>query len=110
EPDQFNAPDLIVWDTTRYTNWQKKLIGGSANISNVNLSFTGGNSNTKFLLAGGYYREGTVFPGNNTFHRSSGRLFIDHKSIDNRFFIEASANYSISQSDIPSTDFTSLAV
>ena len=110
EPDQFKAPDLIVWDTTRYTNWQKKLIGGSANISNVNLSFTGGNSNTKFLLAGGYYREGTVFPGNNTFHRSSGRLFIDHKSVDNRFFIEASTNYSISQSDIPSTDFTSLAV
>ena len=27
-PDDFNAPDLLVWDTTRYTDWQKTLIGG----------------------------------------------------------------------------------
>ena len=110
DPDEFNAPDLIVWDTTRYTNWQKKLIGGSANITNANLAFSGGSTTTQFLLAGGYYREGTVFPDNNAFQRSTGRLFINHKSTDNRFFIEASANYSHSRSDILSTDFTSLAV
>ena len=26
-PDPGSAPDLLVWDTTRYTNWQKTLVG-----------------------------------------------------------------------------------
>lgn len=110
DPATFNAPDLAVWDTTRYTNWQKKLIGGNAANTNVNLTFSGGSNTTQFLIAGGYYREGTVFPGNNTFQRGNGRLFINHKSMDNRFLLEASANYSITRSNIPSIDFTSLAV
>lgn len=110
DPDISNAPDLAVWDTTRYTNWQKKFIGGSANITNSNLTFSGGSSTTQFSLAGGYYRETTVFPGSNVYHRGNGRLFVNHRSMDNRLSIESSVNYSISKSDIPSMDFTSLAV
>lgn len=109
-PDQSNAPDLMVWDTTRYTNWQKELIGGTASITNANIAFSGGTANTQFSVAAGYYREGTVFPGHNTFQRGNGRMFITHRSMDNRFMLEASANYSLSDSNIPSTDFTSLAV
>ncbi len=29
--DGVSANDLKVWDTTRYTNWQDELLGGTAN-------------------------------------------------------------------------------
>ncbi len=40
--NDINAPDLVVWDTTRYTDFKKMLIGGEAFISNAQLSVAGG--------------------------------------------------------------------
>src|SRR5690606_40789164 len=28
-PSVANAPDLLMWDSTRYTDWQDELIGGT---------------------------------------------------------------------------------
>ncbi len=103
-------PDLTMWDTTRHTNWQKKLIGGTAHISNAQLSLSGGTGNTQFLVGGGYYRESTVFPGDNFFQRISGKFNINHTSDDNRLKINTMINYSSSNNNIPSADFTSSAV
>jgi TonB-dependent SusC/RagA subfamily outer membrane receptor len=52
-----------VWDTTRYTNWQKAMIGGTAQWTNIQGNLSGGNANTQFLIGGGYNRQTTVFPG-----------------------------------------------
>jgi len=109
-PGVSNATDLLVWDTTRYTNWQKEFIGGTANVTNGNISFSSGGNNTRFVLAGGYYREGTVFPGDHTFQRGTARLNVHHNSTDNRLQINTTINLTLSNSDIPSTDFTRLAV
>lgn len=109
-PSLSKAPDLLAWDTTRTTNWQNELIGGTAHMTNANVSYSGGDQQTQFLLSGAYYRETTVFPGTNSFQRGSGRFFVRHQSRDNKFIIESSLNYSTSVSDIPATDFTSLAV
>lgn len=108
-PNSINAPDLLVWDTTRSTNWQKKLIGGTARVTNTNLTFSGGNEKTQFLLNGAYYKESTVFPGDNAFKRGSGRLTISHKSENNKLKIESTVNFSSSVSNIPSIDFTAQA-
>ncbi len=43
--------DLTLWDTTRYTDWQKLLIGGTAHYTDLQSSISGGNQNTQFLLA-----------------------------------------------------------
>jgi len=56
--------DLLLWDTTRNTNWQKKLIGGTAQYMDYNASVSGGSANTQFLVGSTYHRETTVFPGN----------------------------------------------
>jgi len=58
-PDQSNAPDLLSWDTTRYTNWKKQFIGGTAHTTNAQLSLSGGNENTQFMLSTNYYRQTT---------------------------------------------------
>lgn len=103
-------PDLKIWNIDRYTDWQEKLIGGSAHLTNAQLSIAGGTSHTQFLIGGSYYRESTVFTGSNAFHRGTGRFNINHRSDDNRFKVFASVNYSASINNIISADLTAMAM
>ncbi len=40
-PNEYSAPDLLVWDTTRYTDWQKVFLGGTAQYTNINVGLSG---------------------------------------------------------------------
>ncbi|HMI65188.1 MAG TPA: TonB-dependent receptor plug domain-containing protein, partial [Cyclobacteriaceae bacterium] len=77
-PSSDNAPDLTVWNTSNYTDWQKKLIGGTASISDIQLSVSGGDRLTQFSMGTGYHRETTVFPGRNSDQRISGHFSISN--------------------------------
>jgi hypothetical protein len=59
-PDASTAPDLFLWDTTRYVNWKKLMIGGTAQTTNADIRFSGGNQSTTFSLGANYYKEKTV--------------------------------------------------
>src|SRR5262249_29854486 len=83
-PTIANTPDLLQWDTTRYTDWQKKLLGGSAQYSDAQLSLSGGNLNTQFVLSGGYHRETIVFPGHNVDQKASSHFNLNHRSNDQK--------------------------
>jgi TonB-dependent starch-binding outer membrane protein SusC len=104
------APDILVWDTTRYTDWQKELIGGTANTINTSLSVSGGNANTQFSFSSGYYKETTVFPGNFYFQRFSGSLNVNHTSSNGKFKFNVSANYTGSSNNLYSQDLTGIAI
>jgi TonB-linked SusC/RagA family outer membrane protein len=108
-PDFGNAIDLLYWDTTRYTDWQKVLIGGTAHATNAQVSVSGGNALTQFSLGGAYYRETSVFPGDNAFQRISGRLSVTHQSQNKKLKVEGSVNYSSSLNNLPAIDFTGQA-
>lgn len=105
-PDLDNAKDLLVWDTTKYTDWQRWAIGGTAPITNATGSVSGGNQQTNFLFSSTYRNQGTVFPGsyrNNTF---SNRLNVGHKSQNERFNIDVALNYSYMDNNLPSRDLS----
>jgi TonB-dependent SusC/RagA subfamily outer membrane receptor len=76
------AHDLIDWDTTRYTDFKKMLIGGSAVTNNVQLSLSGGSNRLQYLLGAGYHRETTVFPGDLSNERLSGHVNLHYQSRD----------------------------
>ena len=76
-PTVSNAPDLLVWDTTKGTDWQKTLIGGTAHTTDAQATISGGSGGTRFLFNTAYHRESTVYPGNNDDKRLSFR-FIAH--------------------------------
>ena len=109
-PTTSNAFDLLEWDTTRNVDWQKELIGGTANITNAQASISGGNDNTQFSLAGGYYNETTVFPGDFYDRRISTRFSIDHSSVDKKFKIAFSGSYVANHSNLYSADITATAL
>ena len=105
----FVWPDLKTWDQNRYTDWQEELIGGTAYRNNAQLSISGGNEQTQFLFSGGYQDETTVFPGDANYVKASGRTNINHQSMDSRFKLNVSVNYTIEDNQLPLTDFTNLA-
>lgn len=107
-PTASNAPDLLVWDTTKSTDWQKALIGGTAHTTDAEATVSGGAGGTRFLFNAGYHRESTVFPGNNEDKRLSARLNADHTSQDNKFNISVSAAYSNDISNMPASDYTQM--
>jgi TonB-linked SusC/RagA family outer membrane protein len=104
------APDIIVWDTTRYTDWQEELIGGTANTVNASLSVSGGNANTQFSFSSGYYSETTVFPGDFSFKRFSGALNVNHRSANGKFKFNITTNFSAASNRLYSLDLTGIAV
>jgi len=99
-----------TWDQTRNANWQKQLIGGTAQYSDFQGSLSGGSEQTKFLLSGNYHREATVFPGNFDYVKAGGHLSLNHDSKDKKFSLAFSAIYSTQYSSLPSLDLTSTAV
>lgn len=99
-----------AWDTTRYTDWQKVLIGNTASFTNAQLGISGGNSNTQFVLGGGYSNQGTVYPGNYSDQKASAHINLTHSSEDQKFHIQFTTNYISDKSNLPSTDLTSKVI
>jgi TonB-linked SusC/RagA family outer membrane protein len=97
--DVNNAPDLTVWDTTRYTNWQKYLWGHLGRQTNAEASLSGGDARTTFRIGAGYLRQTEIMTFNGANQRGSLDLNINHSSINQRFKIAITGSYSIVSSD-----------
>ncbi|MBI3138040.1 MAG: SusC/RagA family TonB-linked outer membrane protein [Sphingobacteriales bacterium] len=100
------APDLLYWDTTRYTDWKKELIGGTAKISEIQVTLSGGAGRTRYFLSGGVHRENTVFPGDQTDNRLSVRFNLNHQSTDKKFSLGFSSGFSDDINKLAGTDLT----
>jgi TonB-dependent starch-binding outer membrane protein SusC len=99
-----------TWDTTRYTDWQKTLIGGTANYTDAVLSVSGGTSNTNFRIGGGYNKVTTVFPDDFGDKRSSIHLNINHASTDQRFHLQVTGSYLSNKNNLLYSDLTRSAI
>jgi TonB-linked SusC/RagA family outer membrane protein len=99
-----------TWDTSRYTNWQKDLIGGTAHIYDGQIGVSGGAANTQFLAGAGFHREGSVFQGNYADQKISAHLNLNHKSENQRFIITISSNFIDDNNNLPNYDVTSRAL
>ncbi len=90
-PTISNAPDLLLWDTTKYTDWQKYFYGNSSTIFDGNASLTGGNDRVRFLLSGAYHRENTVLPTDAGYNRTNIHSSIDYVSENKKLQVSSSA-------------------
>jgi TonB-dependent starch-binding outer membrane protein SusC len=104
-PNTSNAPDLLVWDTTRYTNWQKVLLGGSASYNNDQVSLSGGGDNTHFLVSASHIEQGTVLPGSFGDSKNSGRFSISNISPNKKFKADFSAAYLVDNNSFSDSYF-----
>lgn len=105
-----NAYDVNgTWSQTRYTDWQKELTGGHAEVMAMQGSVSGGSEQTRYLFSGNYREEGSVFPGDFLYKKGGGRLSLDHTSTDQKFKLNFSGSYMAQNNDLPWTDFVTLS-
>jgi TonB-linked SusC/RagA family outer membrane protein len=102
--------DLTVWDQTRYTDWQKTLIGGTAEYTNIQATVSGGTANTKFLISPSYNKETTVFPGDQASKTGSLHFNINNTSSNQKFNFQLTGSYSINDTKLNSRDLTTYAM
>jgi TonB-linked SusC/RagA family outer membrane protein len=99
-----------AWDTTRYDNWQKALIGGTAQYMNVNARVSGGNALTQFMVATTYHRETTVFPGDFKDQKGSVYFNLNNTSSNQKFRLQLSGSYLVDNNQLMSRDLTRDAI
>jgi len=109
-PNDLNYDLNGTWDTTRYTDWQKELIGGTAKYTDAQVSVSGGTANTNFLVGGNYHRETTVLPGDLVDQKGSVHFSINSVSSNQKFRIQLQGSYMTDENKIIITDLTTQAV
>lgn len=108
-PESANAFDLTQWDQSAYTDFQKLLIGNTAQSSDANLSISGGDQRTSFRLSGTFHKEGNVFIGDQGYSRSAVNFNLQHKSANERFNLGFSTIFTADDNDVSVLDQTSIA-
>lgn len=106
-PTIANAPDLLMWDSTRTTDWQRELIGRQMRVSEINASVSVGSKLTRVLVSVGYRNEGSVFAGNFGAEKVSGSFNVNHTSLNGKFHLSMSASFLANESFMPKEDLTS---
>lgn len=104
------ANDLKIWDTTRYTDWQKTLIGGSAQYTNVNVTMSGGSPLMQYLVGGTYNRQTTVFPTTYDDRKGSVHFNINCASANQKLKIQLSNSFMMDENHLPNLDLTEQAL
>jgi TonB-linked SusC/RagA family outer membrane protein len=111
QPSAFSTGIALTdFDQNAYTNWQDKLIGGTANFNNFSASLKGGNENTNFLLSSAYHKETTVLPGDFGYNKFSTNFNINHTTLDKKLKIGASVIFATDKNELPYYDITNYAV
>lgn len=102
--------DLTLWDTTRNTDWQKVLLGGTANYQDIQTSVSGGTTNTQILVGAGYHKETTVLPGNLSDEKGSLHFNLNNVSSNQKFRLSLSGNYLVDNNRLIYNDLTETAI
>lgn len=106
-PGDYNYDIDGLWDTTRYTNWQKTLIGNVANFTNIQGHLSGGNATTQFIIGGGYSKQGMPYIGTSNDQKVSANINLNHTSDNQRFHAQMSASFVNDVDNLLGYDITS---
>jgi TonB-linked SusC/RagA family outer membrane protein len=110
DPGVFDYDVNGAWDTTRYTNWQKVLLGGTAHLTDAQVAFAGGDSIVQARISAGYHRESTVYPSDFNYQKASARVNLQMNSPNNRGRIVLNTSYVADRNYLPSIDMTTYAI
>lgn len=115
-PTLANAPDLLAWDTTRYTDWAREFRQGNAITHSLQGDISGGSESTQFRLGLGYYYETPPYArvakkiGMDTDYQKAAINFsIQHRSPDGRLNLALRAAHNFDVSNYSDETVSSLA-
>ena len=76
--------DLLLFDTTKNTNWYKELLGKTAQNTDVHIGMSGGSGPLSYNIGAGYTRSTFNYPGNFADQRYSLNSNFTMRSANNR--------------------------
>ncbi|TCD28715.1 SusC/RagA family TonB-linked outer membrane protein [Pedobacter psychrodurus] len=91
-PNDANFDVNGTWDTERYTDWQKELIGGSASYTNLNMSVSGGSESIQYGIRGTFNRQGALYPGGFDNKKAALNFNVTAYSSNRKLKLDFSAN------------------
>jgi len=98
-----------TWYQTKYTDWQKALIGRNAALTNASLSISKATDKNSYLIGGNYYKEKTVFPNNDFgLRRTSIHSTLNLGTSTDRLNATFTTNFAHTRMNMPRSDLTNL--
>jgi TonB-linked SusC/RagA family outer membrane protein len=98
-PTPTDAPDLLLWDTTRYTDWQREVFGKTGRTLRASIGYSGGGPQLKGRLSANYATEDPITQSGK--NESAGvMLSVDFASNNQKFKMAATTSYTYSRADM----------
>jgi len=91
------APDLLIYDQNKYTDWEKIIYGKNTSNTDVHASLSGGSFSNTFLISGGYNRSSYNYPGDFADQQYSLHSNIHHNSNNNRLTLDLITDFGYEQ-------------
>jgi TonB-linked SusC/RagA family outer membrane protein len=100
-----------VWDTTRYTDWSKTLLNSHPIYTNANVSVSGGNTSTQWLIGAGYNKQTSGIPtlisGDGAEQKGSVHFNLNSISANKKFRLTLISSYVSDKNTIQKVDLSS---
>jgi len=113
-PTAANAYDILNlygYDNNRNVDWQSEVLDKKSSFSNFQMSISGGNANTQYVLGGGYIHQGSFLPGDFRNAKASGHFNINTSSNNRKFQVQFGGSYLNDNNTLPSsTNFVAAIV
>ncbi len=97
-----------TWDTTRYTNWSKALMGQMVHTTDLQAQFTGGNNDIQYFAGADFHNESTVYPGNGGDKKGSLPLNVNGSTPDKRLNLQMTGSWLSGVNTVQSANVTPL--
>lgn len=95
-----------TWDQSRYTDWQKELIGGTADAYAVQLSLSGGSETTSYNISYGHNEQSTVLPADFRYRTDNVNANFSYFTPDRRLEFNFVNTFSFQKNNVQNDDLT----
>ncbi len=105
-----NAYDLNgSWNQSRYTDWQKELLGKTRSNNRFSLMVSGGSDHTSYSVGTTMMKERAVYDGNFNYSKLGIYSTLQHQSPNQRFKLNLSTQYNYDRNFLPTADLTRIS-
>lgn len=98
------------WDQSRYTDWQKELIGDEAMYRTIQLSVSGASERSSYLISAQNSKQTTVFPSDFSYKTNILNSNFSYQSEDRKLSISNSNSFSALTNNVVQADLTNSAL
>lgn len=96
-----NAPDLLLWDTTKSLDWRKTIMDEGATSFNASVGYEAGSDVVQFALRSNYNAETTVMPGDFASKGAHVSLSASYRPKHGKLTAEFGSGYAYQNSLLP---------